>query len=289
MVTTPSRSGLGRALLGLVVAGAFSAAGASAQVPEEKEKPAAAAEAEELSKKLSNPVSDLVSIPFQFNWQNGVGPDDDLQFLLNIQPVVPFHIGKDWNLIARFIVPYLSQPVLSEGGSPVSGLSDITFSMFFSPVGSSGFTWGVGPAFVLPMTTDPLLGSGKWSIGPTAVALYQAHGWTYGALINQVFSYANTGNVERADVSQMFLQPFIAFTNKHAVTFTLNSETIANWKAESGQKWTVPINFQVSKLAKLGPFPFSVGIAGGYYAAHPDIGPKWKLRMVFVVLLPSKG
>jgi hypothetical protein len=274
-------------LSGMLLA-AVAGAQTAGEKPEEQKPAAAADEAQELSKKLSNPVSDLASIPFQFNWQNEYGPNEDLQFLLNIQPVVPFLIGKDWNLIARFIAPYLAQPVLFEGDVPVSGLSDIVFSMFFSPRGSTGFTWGVGPVFGLPTTTDPRLGTGKWMIGPTAVALYQAHGWTYGALVNQLFSFANTGNVERAYVSQMFLQPFVAYTNKHAVTFTLNTESTLNWEAESGQKWTVPINFQVTKLVGRFMFPVSVGAGAGYYAEHPDIGPKWKLRLIFVVLLPSK-
>ncbi len=137
------------------------------------EKAAATEGAEALAKKLSNPIADLVSIPFQFNWQEGYGPNDDLQFVLNIQPVVPFHITKDWNLIRRFIVPYISQPELAPGVGPVSGFGTITFSSFFSPVSSEGFTWGVGPVFGLPMTSNPLLGGGQWLIGPTAVALYQ--------------------------------------------------------------------------------------------------------------------
>jgi hypothetical protein len=169
----------------------------------------------------------------------------------------------------------------------VSGLSDITFSLFFSPVSDSGFTWGVGPVFVLPMTTDPRLGAGKWSIGPTFVALNQSHGWTYGMLANQVFSYADTGNVNRDTVSQLFLQPFLAYTHK-SMTYTLQSQTTANWEAADDQKWTVPINFLVSKLTWLGPFPFSIQGGVGYYAVHPDIGPKWRLQLAFVVLLPSK-
>lgn len=270
-----------------VLSGTLFVATLTAQAGEEKPAPAAAADAEALGKKLSNPISDLVSIPFQFNWQNGVGPNSDLQFVLNVQPVVPFHLSKDLNLIGRFIVPYLSQPVLTPGGEPVSGLSDITFSLFFSPVSDSGFTWGVGPVFVLPMTTDPRLGAGKWSIGPTFVALNQSHGWTYGMLANQVFSYADTGNVNRDTVSQLFLQPFLAYTHK-SMTYTLQSQTTANWEAADDQKWTVPINFLVSKLTWLGPFPFSIQGGVGYYAVHPDIGPKWRLQLAFVVLLPSK-
>ena len=81
-------------------------------------------DAQELAKKLSNPVSDLVSIPFQFNWENGVGPDNGLRTVLNIQPVVPFEISHKWNMIERWIMPYVSQPEYIGAGS---GLSDITF------------------------------------------------------------------------------------------------------------------------------------------------------------------
>lgn len=271
--------------LGAVLAGALLALPLWAQTPQEKPL-AEAASAADLAKKLSNPISDLVSIPFQLNWNQGVGPDDDLQFLLNIQPVVPFTLSKDWNLIARMIVPYLSQPVLFPGGEPVSGLSDITLSLFLSPRGSGRLTWGVGPVFGLPMTTDPLLGSGKWSMGATAVGLMQDGGWTYGALVNQVFSIANTGSVPRDYVSQAFLQPFIAYTTKNTFTFTLSSESTYNWEAAPDQRWTVPLILAVSKLTRLGPFPFSMQLGAGYYAAKPDDGPNWKLRMAFVVLLP---
>lgn len=280
---TSSRFGTG--VLALILAATLLPAVAGGQAPEEKP-PAPAQSAEELAKKLSNPIADLVSIPFQLNWNQGVGPNDDLQFQLNIQPVVPFTLSKDWNVIARMIVPYLSQPILFPGGEPASGLSDITLSLFFSPRGSGGLTWGVGPVFGLPMTTDPSLGTGKWLMGATFVGLMQSHGWTYGALVNQVFSVASTGSVHRNYVSQAFLQPFIAYTTKTAYTLTLNTESTYNWEAAPDQRWTVPVIAAVSKLTRLGPFPFSMQLGAGYYAAKPDNGPDWKLRISFVVLLP---
>jgi hypothetical protein len=259
-----------------------------AQEEKPGEKPPAAAEsAEELAKKLSNPIADLVSVPFQFNWQEGYGPNNDLQFYLNVQPVVPFHITKDWNLIGRFIATYLSQPELAPGAGPVSGLGTITFSSFFSPADAKGFIWGVGPVFGIPMTSNPLLGGGQWLMGPTAVGLYMTGGWTIGTLVNQQFSVADTGNQSLPYFSQAFVQPFIAYTTHSAVTFTLDTESTYNWEGSPGQRWTVPIIFLVSKLTKFGPFPFSIQAGGGYYAARPDIGPKWKLRLNFILLLPT--
>ena len=102
--------------------------------------PSASGESAELAKKLSNPISDLVSVPFQFNWEQGVGPDEQTRFILNVQPVMPFRLNEDWNLIARVIVPLVSQPPLFEGGGPASGVSDVLTSFFFSP-SKGGLTW----------------------------------------------------------------------------------------------------------------------------------------------------
>jgi hypothetical protein len=243
--------------------------------------------AEDLAKQLTNPVADLVSIPFQFNWAGGVGEDDAMRFILNIQPVVPFSISENWNLIGRFILPYISMPPLAPGDSTQSGTGDITLSAFFSPK-KGKVVWGVGPAFGIPTTTNPALGSGKWSVGPTFVVLKLSGPWTYGILANQLWSYADTSDVDRADVNQAYFQPFLTHTSKKAVTLGINSETIANWEADSSQTWTVPVNIFASKVTKLGPFPFSIQGGVGYYFESPDIGPSgWQLRMNFTLILPK--
>jgi hypothetical protein len=244
----------------------------------------AAAASTELAKKLANPIADLVSVPFQFNWAPGVGPDEATRFILNVQPVMPFSLNKDWNLITRVIVPFIGQPVLVAGGAPASGIGDILSSFFFSPARGK-ITWGVGPVVSLPSTSEPTLGSGKWSMGATALMLKQSGPWTVGVLWNQVWSVA--GATSRTDVSQMFLQPFVSYTTKKAVTLSLNTETVVNWEA-TGHQWTVPINVGVSKLSSFGPFPASYQVAVGFFAAGPDDGPTWQLRSAVVVLLPRR-
>ena len=244
----------------------------------------AADESAELAKKLTNPVADLVSVPFQFNWEQGVGPDDQTRFVLNVQPVMPFSLNPKWNMIARVIMPLVSQPPLTTNGQPAFGLSDVVTSLFFSPTGGS-VIWGVGPAISLPSTTLPTLGTEKWSAGPTVVVLKQTGPWTYGALWNQVWSFA--GNAKRDDVSQMFLQPFTAYTTKGLVTITLQSESTANWKADD-HKWTVPINVIVAKLSSFGTFPASYFIGVGGFVASPEIGPDWKLRAGLTILMPRR-
>ena len=240
--------------------------------------------AEDLAKKLANPVSDLVSVPFQFNWEHNVGPREATRFILNVQPVMPFALNNDWNLIARVIVPFVGQPALVDGGSPASGVSDILTSFFVSP-SRPGVIWGVGPAISLPSTSVASLGTEKWSAGPTAVVLTQTGRMTYGALWNQVWSFS--GNTQRADVNQMFLQPFFAYQLTRTVTVTVQSETTANWEVEE-DRWTVPINLSVAKLSSFGVFPASYQLGVGGFAAHPDIGPSWKVRAAIVILLPRR-
>ena len=267
---------------------------ASAQAPEGKEEPAqaqpadasASAQAAALAKQLSNPVASLVSVPFQMNWDGGIGPDEDTRFIMNFQPVMPFRMSEKLNLIARVIVPYVGQAASGPGGAAPSGISDILFSAFFSPAQPRGAIWGVGPVFQLPTTSDPALGTEKWGFGPTFLILKQSGPWTYGMLANQVWSFA--GDEDRTDVNQTYLQPFLSYGTKSAVTFGVNSESAANWEASDGEEWTVPINFTISKVAKIGKKPISLGTGVGVYADQPTGGPEWKFRTVVTLLFPAK-
>ncbi|MDL2397440.1 transporter [Rhizobium mayense] len=241
----------------------------------------------DLAKKLSNPVADLISIPFQFNYNDGIGPaKDGSQVYLNVQPVVPFHLNDDWNLISRTILPIIHQHEIFPGSGTQFGLGDITQSFFFSPAKPvNGFVWGVGPAFGIPTATDDLLGSGKWSAGPTGVALWQGEGWTVGALANHLWSFA--GERDRPNVNATFLQPFVAYTTKSAWTFSLNTESTYNWEAH---EWSVPINLQVAKIVKFGKLPVQLFAAARYWADSPDGGPTgWGARVGMTFLLPTEG
>jgi hypothetical protein len=248
--------------------------------------PAADESEEELAKKLSNPISDLVSVPLQFNWYQHVGELELSTFVLNFQPVVPLALNDDWNLILRIIVPFIGQPPLFDGDDSTFGVGDMTTSFFFSPKSKNGLTWGLGPVFVTPSGYQPTIGSGHFSIGPTAVALQQTGKWTIGVLWNQVWSVA--GDRRREDVNQMFLQPFIAYQKTKTLTLTVTSETTGNWEAQGGDRWTVPVLFSASKLNKFGPFPASYQLGFAFFPQHPDLGPMWNIRAAVVILLPKK-
>jgi hypothetical protein len=182
----------------------------------------------ELAKKTQNPVADLISVPFQNNVNFGVGPNDDVQYILNIQPVIPFKLSEDWNLISRTIVPLIYQPELAPGVGEVFGLGDIQQSLFFSPAKPGKLIWGIGPIFQFPTATDDSLGQGKWAAGPTAVALTMHGPWVLGALINNIWSFA--GDSDRPDVNQMLIQPFVNYNLPDAWYLTSAPIITADWE-----------------------------------------------------------
>ena len=243
---------------------------------------------QDLAKKLSNPVAALISVPLQSNFDFNIGPQDDgWKFQLNIQPVIPVSISDDWNVISRTIMPIVSQYDIFPGAGDQFGLGDITQSFFFSPKAPSSFggthlgcRTGVPRTRRRPTTSSAPRSS---AFGPTAVVLKQDGPWTVGMLGNQIWSVAGDSN--RADISNLFLQPFVAYTTKDAWTFTLNTESNYNWKDE---QWSVPVNVQVSKIVKIGPLPVSLGAGVRYWAVSPDSGPEGVgFRTIVTFLFPK--
>jgi hypothetical protein len=246
-----------------------------------------AAKAQELAKKLSNPIASLISFPIQMNFDYGQGSDGaGYKFVTNVQPVIPISLSQDWNVISRTILPLAYQSHVVNGGRQ-GGLGDILQSLFFSPKAPTkgGIIWGVGPALLFPTATDDALGGKKWAAGPTFVVLTQKSGWTYGLLANQLWSYA--GSSDRSEINALFVQPFVSKTTKTLTTFTLNTESTYNWKA-TADHWSVPINFSVAQLMKFGTQ--LVQLSGGlrYWVESPAGGPSgFGFRFAVVLLFPQ--
>ena len=247
---------------------------------------ARAQDAADLAKKLAYPVAALISVPFQFNYDSDIGPaDQGSRLTVNVQPVIPFSLNDDWNLISRTILPIVSQEDIFPGSGDQSGLGDIVQSVFFSPKAptGSGWIWGVGPAFLLPTATDDLLGADKWGAGPTAVALKQDGPWTYGALGNHIWSFA--GDSDRNDVNSTFIQPFVSYTTPAAWTFSANAEATYDWKSE---QWNIPVALQLSKVTRIGKQLISLQGGPRYYLESTDSGPEgWAVRFAVTLLFPK--
>jgi len=242
--------------------------------------------ATELSKKLSNPIADLISVPLQYNFDDNYGEmDKGSKSQLNIQPVAPFSLTEDWNVVTRTIVPVIGIQDMPGVGDE-SGLGDITASQFFSPKApsASGWIWGAGIVELIPTATEDALGGGKWGIGPTAVALRQEGPWTVGGLMNQIWSVA--GDSDRSNINSLFLQPFVTYLiEKTKTTLILNTESTYDWVTE---QWSVPINAGVAQLFKVGPQIMQLEVGARYWADSPENGPEdWGLRVQLTLLFPK--
>jgi hypothetical protein len=157
--------------------------------------PAAATNTDALRKAAQNPVASLISVPVQNNNNFSIGPDDRTQNELNIKPVIPIRVSENWNLITRIITPIIYQPTVSQPiNQGANGLGDMNPTFFLSPAKPGKIIWGVGPSIVLPTATNPVLGQGKWSTGPSLVVLAQPGKCTVGALVNNV--WFSPGNLD---------------------------------------------------------------------------------------------
>jgi len=243
----------------------------------------AQSDADALAKALQNPVASLISVPFQGNFDYGVGSSDGSRFTLNIQPVIPISISEDWNLIGRVILPVISQNSVFEESGNQTGLGDAVVSGFFSPKAptSGGLIWGAGPVLLVPTATDDLLGTGKFGIGPTVVLLTQLSGFTVGGLVNHIWSIA--GDEDRADVNNTFLQPFVARNFSGGYALSLNTELTQNW--EAGQA-SGTINITGSKVISLGTQRAQVAIGPRIPYGEGNTA-EWGFRAVFVLLFPA--
>jgi hypothetical protein len=248
-------------------------------------------EATELVRAAQNPVADLISFPLQNNTNFQVGPNGSTQNVLNIQPVVPFNLNEGWNLITRTIVPVINQPALYPGGDRECGLGDTNFTMFLSPVSSMGpgeILWGFGPSLEFPTATEDVLGTEKWSAGPSFVALTMKGPWVFGGLVRQIWSYAGDG--DRASVNQMLLQPFINYNLPDNWYLTSSPIITANWQEDSSDQWTIPVGGGLGKLMFLGKLPVNVSCQAYYNVESPENGADWTLRLQVQFLFPkSRG
>jgi hypothetical protein len=242
------------------------------------------ANTEALQKATQNPVASLISVPLQNNTNFAVGPLDRTQNILNIQPVVPLGLNEKWNLITRTIVPLVYQPDTTVKDLGTLGLGDLNPSFFLSPARPGKLTWGVGPAFVLPTATNRVLGQGKWSGGPSVVALMQPGQWTLGVLMNNVWSFA--GESDRSAVNQMLFQYFINYNMKKGWYITSAPIITANWKAAGGNVWTTPFGGGVGRIMKLGPQSVSLQIQFFGNAAYPSGASPWSIRSQIAFLYP---
>jgi len=240
----------------------------------------------ELARAVQNPVASLISLPFQYNTNFEFGPKEKPLSVLNIQPVWPFGLNEDWNLITRTIMPIVSQPQLVSGQDRETGLGDTTFTAFLSPARPGRVIWGAGPVFLMPTASDDRLGADKWGLGPSAVLLSMPGNWVIGSLFSNVWSTGGSGD---EDVSLFTWQFFANYNLPNGWYLTSSPIITANWEADSGSDtWTVPLGGGMGKVFRIGSLPpMNFQVQSFYNVAKPDASGRWNLRVQLQLLFPK--
>jgi hypothetical protein len=245
----------------------------------------------DLRSAVQNPISSLISLPFKFTFDYGA-PNGEASFL-NIQPVVPITVG-DWNLVNRAIIPLIDIPGDVTGipelpnptsGNGATGLGDINYSLFLSPVKYKTAIWGIGPSISIPTATDKELGSEKWSMGPTGVVLFQPKWGTFGGLVRQLWSVA--GDADRDDVNQTLFEPFLNYNLPDGWYLISDIIITANWEADSSNTWTVPLGGGAGKLFQIGGQAINARAEAYYNVEKPDGAPNWNWGFTVQFLFPK--
>jgi len=273
---------------------------------------------------LENPVSNLVAVPFQYDYIQLKAPSADITKPLHrfqIMPTFPLGLGRDWNLINRVVFPFLRVPInegfgdcigmapgwintcpsfpdaLADPFKPTGGFGDMLYVGLVSPkkvikIESTGgaVLWGVGPTTMFPTASDEVLGFGKYGLGPAGVVAYLGRTWTLGIFAQQWWSIA--GDSRRNDISLANIQYFVYYKppwNPEAQWRIGMSPNISiNWKAE-GDKTVLPIGLGISRMIQIGPLPVEISIEADYSVLHPDDKPgsRWDIRVYFVPVIPT--
>ncbi len=246
--------------------------------------PAAAlggASLDELAKQLQNPIADLVSVPFQNNFNGGGAAGLGAAYNLNFQPVIPIELTESWNLIVRPIVPYYSLPL--PDGERSTGLGEIMLETFFSPSKAGAFVWGIGPVFSFPTATNDAVATGCFAAGPVIAAVYMEGPWVVGALFTQLDAFARMGS---AHLDTTSLQVFLNYNLPKAWSIGTAPTFLVNWN-QVGEQWTVPVGASIAKTLSIARQPISLSFS--YYAnvVHPEGGSPWLTRFVVTFMFPK--
>ena len=243
--------------------------------------------AEELAKLAQNPVGNLISVPFENNTNLNVGPEKGTQNILNIQPVIPISIDRDWNIITRTILPTIWNPSFGPDTPAKTGFGDIQLSAFLSPANPGHWIWGLGAITQMPTNSNAEFGNKNWGLGPTGVVLHLDHGspWVYGVLINNIWSL--TSNKQGGSYNNGLIQPFVNYNFPEGFYLTSAPILTVDWKADSGQQWTVPIGGGVGKIFHLGKLPVNAQVSAYYNVAKPDFGANWQIRAQVQFMFPK--
>jgi hypothetical protein len=235
----------------------------------------------ELARQDQNPITRFYVMRFENNVQLGYGPHDEAINFFRFQPLIPIELTSNWTLLTRVVVPVVHQPWPETN----DGLGDLSMIAFLTPARSREFTWGIGPAMLLPTATKPTLGTEKFSAGPAVAAVYTGARWVFGGVAQNLWSF--TGDDDRLDVHVMTLRPLVNYNLPDGWYLTTSPSLVANWEVDDADRWLVPVGGGLGKVFRLGRQRLSSTLESSYHVERPELGPEWQIRLQLSLLYPD--
>jgi hypothetical protein len=247
---------------------------------------AAAPSNEELAKMTENPIANLISVPFQENANLNYGRSAKTQSVLDIEPVIPIELNKDWNLITRTTLPVMSQPGLQAGDDRINGIGDLQVKAFLTPGQPGSVVWGAGVIVQAPTHSNSQLGNDHWGVGPQLVVIHldKASPWVYGVQADNVWS---VGSASGPSYNNGSIKPFLNYNFHDGTHIGSGPQITVNWKANSSQRWTVPIGGGIGHVFRLGKLPVSMVLSVYYNVVRPDNAGNWQIQPQVTFLFPK--
>jgi hypothetical protein len=236
-----------------------------------------------LARATQNPVAALTTLPLQFNFNNGGDLDDGTLFNLNFQPVIPFGLTREVNVIARTIVPVVSAP--GPAGARYSGIGDIQEQIFFTPARPGALVVGVGPMFSLPTATTEAAETGTFAAGAGGVVVKTVGPFVLGGLLTQLWPATDAGGAPRTNL--LTIQPFVNYNFGSGWAVSTAPLMTANWDADAGNEWTVPLGLGVTKTTVFNGRPMNLGFQYYYNVERPDGAPAQQFRFSIALIYPQ--
>ena len=253
-----------------------------------------------ITEEAMNPLSTVISVPFENNTLFNVGPDKATVNVLNVKPIFPVSLGN-WNLINRVTLPIAyteGQDVEVDGkftsgvGNPgsfglgsVYGIADTTYQGFMTPAKAGKVAWGLGASLVIPTHSEDRFGSDKWSTGP-AVVVFSAQGnWIWGAIAQNIWSFA--GDSDAADVNVFSAQLTVNYKLKNRWYLTSSPLITANWEVEKENRWTVPLGGGIGRIVKFNGKAVAIDVGAYYNVETPRFANNWYSQILVNFLFPK--
>ena len=280
----------------------------------------------QMSALMDNPLGNVAMLFTQFDFYHMENPDNDETATKGTYMGIaqfPKRLNENWNLINRVVWTVPSMPLdqdkIDAGGggdygsipggitvppeSPpplldlfdgrTTDFGDMYYVGLFTPSegtkleGGGSFLWGAGFDLGFPTASEDILGTGKWTAGPSGLAVYMGPEWKVGALVQQYWDF--DGDDDRSDVNLTNIQYFVYYSLSDTMSIGAGPNIIANWEQDSDNRWTVPIGIGINKTYQFGKVPVRFGVEAHYSVIQPDDipGSEWDFRFFIIPAVPS--